>query len=857
MRRHVGLIVILISFLMLGVLYLWTTPLLETPDEPSHFSVVKYIVDEVRLPPQQLPPLDPEPVPVIYSGPPVYYAPPLYYILGAPLIIGLDTDGLAEGVIPNPNWLRGWSLTAGRSPENKHMYVHTVDQRPPYAGWAIAMIRLRILSLLLGALTVIGVYTLACALVDQPSPSPTGGVNQRGWALAATALVAFNPVYLFTTTGVTNDALLIALTTWAFVLMARLVGTRRLAQGPSLNDRQDLPPGDQRPGSNAQGWVVLLGVVLGLAVLTKQSAFLFMPVAVLAILWAASTQPRPWRTAIKWLLLFFLLVALLAAWWYLYNTLTYNDPLGLRPHQLRTGEHKPSLSQVVRELLQVAQGYWAVFGWGLILVDPIIYVVIAIFVLIGLLGLITPRSFKQLLQHSNLRSRMTTHESRICVILITGQLLNLAGLVLWLSRTSLPYGGRLLFPTLGPLAVLLALGWRRWLGPQHGGLFAGIVVAMLGLYAFIVPWRYLRPAYASPVVPVSAAENAIPLNVEFSFSETSPTSTTDADDVQGKTIRLLSYEMAPETASPGERVTLTLYWQAQSAPQSSGTLTQPTPQSSGTLTQPAPQSSGTLTRALLEQDLAVFVQLAPRDPQQRIAGLDDYLGSSLYPSRVWQPGEVIRQVHHLRLPEDAPGPALYWFNVGLYSESGGERLAVTADNAPVPDRAVRLGPLWLLGQEIGQPGQRVDYRFGPAIRLTGYDVELLEASEMSASQDPDRRPLSVIRVMLFWQADAAPERDWTVFVHLEDAAGNLVTQHDGPPRQGDYPTWAWQPGDRVLDMHTLTLPPDLAPGIFHLQIGLYRPDDDTRAPIFDSANHEVPNAVLLLTEVDLRSENSQ
>jgi hypothetical protein len=90
-----------------------------------------------------------------------------------------------------------------------------------------------------------------------------------------------------------------------------------------------------------------------------------------------------------------------------------------------------------------------------------------------------------------------------------------------------------------------------------------------------------------------------------------------------------------------------------------------------------------------------------------------------------------------------------------------------------------------------------------------------------------------------------------------DPDGHLVTQHDGPPRQGDYPTWAWLPGDRVPDIHTLTLPPNLAPGVFDLKVGLYRTDDGTRAPIFDSANHELPNAVLSLTSVDLPSENTQ
>ncbi len=69
----------LLLFLLLGGLYFRETPLLETPDEPSHISLVKYIADTGRLPPELAsPPERGAPVPTIAPGPPRYYAPPLY-----------------------------------------------------------------------------------------------------------------------------------------------------------------------------------------------------------------------------------------------------------------------------------------------------------------------------------------------------------------------------------------------------------------------------------------------------------------------------------------------------------------------------------------------------------------------------------------------------------------------------------------------------------------------------------------------------------------------------------------------------------------------------------------------------------
>jgi 4-amino-4-deoxy-L-arabinose transferase-like glycosyltransferase len=781
LHEHIGLLILLAAFLVLGTLYLWVTPLLETSDEPSHFSVVKFIADEGRLPPAQPPLSDAEPVPVIRPGPPVYYAPPLYYALGALLIADLNTDGFAQGVIPNPNWARGWAPTAGRSLDNKHIYVLTADQRPPYAGWAIAMLRLRFFSLLLGGATVVGVYALARSVWSPPTALGGRGAEQT-WVLAATALVAFNPAFVFVTIGVTNDALLIALSTWAFGLMVRL----------GVRGRQG--------GSATKSWglVALLGVVLGLAALTKQSALLFLPLAAVIVAWSARNtrpagQPQSWRTALRWLVLLVIPVALLAGWWYLRNAVAYGDPLGFQPHQTPVGEWQPSLSLIGRQLGQALRGYWATFGWGLILVEPIIYVSIAIFALVSLLGLVKHCAARWL------RRRPNT-ECRAAILLGLGLFLNLAGLVLWLWRTSAPYG-RLLYPTLGPTAVLLVLGWKGWLGHRFRRLFLWAVVLSLALYAFIVPWRYLRPAYADPVVSPSALEEATPLYVQFD-----------------ETLHLLGYRMIPESARPGEWVTLILYWRAT---------------------------------APLETPLTVFVQVAPKDPEQRVAGLDDTLGSSHYPSQVWLPGETIRQVHELRLPDKVPAPILYWFNVGLYQNSEDMRLPVVVDGASVPSRSVRLGPLRVLDTHSPQPDQLVDYRLGPAVRLIGYDVDVAPSRSSKASQE------DTLTVTLYWRAVAAPEDDLKVFVHLVDADGRLVAQDDDWPRQGEFPTWAWQEGDDVPDSHTLLVPADLPSDTYRILVGLYRPDDGGRLPVLDEEGQRVHDDIVTLTKIHLPVEDNE
>ncbi len=76
-------------------------------------------------------------------------------------------------------------------------------------------------------------------------------------------------------------------------------------------------------------------------------------------------------------------------------------------------------------------------------------------------------------------------------------------------------------------------------------------------------------------------------------------------------------------------------------------------------------------------------------------------------------------------------------------------------------------------------------------------------------------------LVIYWQAKAPVQASYTVFVHLLDAAGQLVAQQDNLPVMGLAPTETWQPGQLIRDPYQLTLPPNLSPGTYQLQVGLY------------------------------------
>jgi len=113
----------------------------------------------------------------------------------------------------------------------------------------------------------------------------------------------------------------------------------------------------------------------------------------------------------------------------------------------------------------------------------------------------------------------------------------------------------------------------------------------------------------------------------------------------------------------------------------------------------------------------------------------------------------------------------------------------------------------------------VDVRLGEGIRLLGYDLI------------PGDRNL---QLTLYWQSLAPVLQSYTVFTHLVDAQGQIVTQQDQQPQAGQMPTTDWLPGDVVRDEYTLILPPGAPPGPYHLEMGMYELATLERLPMFDA-----------------------
>ncbi|MBP7590421.1 MAG: hypothetical protein KBA85_02370, partial [Chloroflexi bacterium] len=93
------------------------------------------------------------------------------------------------------------------------------------------------------------------------------------------------------------------------------------------------------------------------------------------------------------------------------------------------------------------------------------------------------------------------------------------------------------------------------------------------------------------------------------------------------------------------------------------------------------------------------------------------------------------------------------------------------------------------------------------------------------------------------------EESYTIFVHLIDAANRPWVTLDYTPLGGSAPThlWIpkWLPGQQMLDPYRLTIPPDLPPGTYYLEVGLYEMIGGRRLHMSDQAGNLAGDRIIL------------
>lgn len=206
-------------------------------------------------------------------------------------------------------------------------------------------------------------------------------------------------------------------------------------------------------------------------------------------------------------------------------------------------------------------------------------------------------------------------------------------------------------------------------------------------------------------------------------------------------------------------------------------------------------------------------------------------------NHVWNGMPVSRWFDWLVVDNVAAHPAEYWrkergMSYVLLTEDDRASLQEAATGRAFlddllllrefPERPDRRGP-GLIIYRLWPMQMPLNVRFGPAIRLVGYDVE-----------DADLTAGGTLTLRLYWQAESTPPGDYSLFVHLaplDDRAP--LAQVDGPPARLERPTPSWNaPSETLVSQPiVLTLPPDLSAGEYRVLVGLYDYVSGARLPV--------------------------
>lgn len=189
---------------------------------------------------------------------------------------------------------------------------------------------------------------------------------------------------------------------------------------------------------------------------------------------------------------------------------------------------------------------------------------------------------------------------------------------------------------------------------------------------------------------------------------------------------------------------------------------------------------------------------------------------------VFAPGMLTRIPVTLELPDDVPPltAALVYIEPRYDNRVTFGNLTVPVvlnrpDAADAPDDAETIG-----------------LRFGEQITLEYAQTEVTDEA---------------VTVTLYWSANAAPDENYQVFVHVVGANGEPVAQQDSAPVDNRYPTSLWRADTLIADAHHLPLDAPLPDGAYRVVVGMYRLPEATRLPV-TPADARVENDAVTVAE---------
>jgi hypothetical protein len=331
--------------------------------------------------------------------------------------------------------------------------------------------------------------------------------------------------------------------------------------------------------------LILLGLLLGLAALAKDSGVLLLPFALLVLLpllWARTG----WRSALRAAFVVAVVCLLAAGWWYILRHAVLGYWLG-SPVSAAPGKQLLTLEGLLAQWQEIEISFWGLFGWNIVPLPQAVYDSLHWVSVLALAGLAVFVA----------RRRAKGRETAVVAALLAWTLLVLVAFLRWFSATDQPHG-RLLFPALPAFAILVCLGLAQWMPQRLRPILIGCLASALFLTSVWAAVVVLPAAYPQPIFVAAGAPIPNPVDANLD-----------------NRIELLGYDWHVLRNNGRDVLAVRVYWKATGP---------------------------------IDRDYTVTVQAFTPDGV-RVGHLDTFPVSGMYPTRDWPVGDIMRDEYPLEI----------------------------------------------------------------------------------------------------------------------------------------------------------------------------------------------------------------
>ena len=521
------------------------------------------------------------------------------------------------------------------------------------------------------------------------------------------------------------------------------------------------------------GRTLAIALLFALSSLTKLAGLVLLPVLLFVGVFAfrKTGDRRGFLTFLYIVTLFWLLIA---GWWFFRNIQLYGEAFGILTMANIAGPRDITFSLVdwFGEYQQFRMSYWGLFGALNIQVTSVFYLLADLMTFLGIVGCVFLAL--QLLAISDFA--YARYELAHLLTLAGALALLWLGILFWSTLTS-AVEGRMVFPLIAVVSPLLAVGFVEvvwWIvfslrPPNLEFVRAGDAVPkellhntmlwqlrFLAVVALFVPFTVIAGQYDAPQPVDAIPDRAQPVYAEFGD------------------VALVAYERSDRRYSAGDQVRLKLYWQVR-------------------------KQSGS--------DNSIFLTLVD-DHGQEIGRYRTFPGAGSLRTSRWQEGLIYPDEYLITISRAAYGR--YPFDMRVEWKDAERTTSIEAMSAD----GEMIEPVLL---DIGAV---VTARFQPSV--TGFSelpVDMQPVFDEKIRLESFMLDLELNEITLNWKSESTAEEDYTVFAHLLDADGNILSQDDNSPR---LPTRYWRWGESFTTYHRFDAEYNMLG--FTVSVGLYLND---------------------------------